>query len=261
MAGEFAGRSCLVTGGGRGIGRELSLAFARAGARLAVLDRDAASAAAVASEIAGQGGAAVPLVLDLADHGAIAERLGAFLSAFGTVDILVNNAAIVLARPFLSTTQDDLAKVMAVNLFAPFACMQAVAPDMVAKQWGRIVNIASHSGLRGSSNRAAYAASKGALIAATRVASVELAPHGITVNAIAPGPIETEQTRTGHSESRRQAWADAVPMGRYGQGRDVAEAAVFLASERAAFITGQTLAVDGGFTEAGLIERVGALHP
>ncbi len=255
MAGQFSGRSCLVTGAGRGIGRELALAFAQEGARVAVLDRDADNAAAVVREIAKLGRTGAFIALDLEDHRGIPGKLASFLESFGPVDILVNNAAVVLARSFLATTPDDLERVLAVNFLAPFACCQAVAPGMMAKHWGRIINIASHSGLKGSSNRSAYAASKGALIAATRVVAVELAPHGITVNAVAPGPIETEHTRGGHSESRRRAWSDAVPMGRYGRGDEVAGAAVFLASDQASYITGQTLAVDGGFTEAGLIER------
>ena len=255
MAGQFDGRSCLVTGAGRGIGRELALAFAREGARVAVLDRDADSAVAVTREISELGQAAASITLDLEDHRAIPGKLASFLESFGPVDILVNNAAVVLARSFLATTSGDLESVLAVNFLAPFACSQAVAPGMMARNWGRIINIASHSGLKGSSNRSAYAASKGALIAATRVAAVELAPHGITVNAIAPGPIETEHTRGGHSERRRRAWNAAVPMGRYGRGVEVAAAAVFLASDQASYITGHTLVVDGGFTEAGLIER------
>jgi NAD(P)-dependent dehydrogenase (short-subunit alcohol dehydrogenase family) len=255
MSNQVPKRSCLVTGAGRGIGRELALAFAQVGARVAVLDRDQQSAAAVVREIGDSGGQASELHLDLEEHLAVRERLDLFLASFGSIDILVNNAALVIARPFLETTADELARAMAVNVFAAFACSQAVAPGMMAKRWGRIINIVSHSGIRGSSNRAGYAATKGALIAATRVAAVELAPHGITVNAIAPGPIETEHTRSAHSPARRRAWKEAVPLGRYGRGEEVAATAVFLASEKASYITAQTLAVDGGFTEAGLIER------
>jgi NAD(P)-dependent dehydrogenase (short-subunit alcohol dehydrogenase family) len=124
---------------------------------------------------------------------------------------------------------------------------------MAARRHGRIINMASHSGLRGSTARAAYAASKGGLMAATRVMAVELAPHGVTVNSIAPGPIESDLTITSHSAQRRKAWIDAVPMGRYGRAQEVVSAALFLASPGASYITGHTLVVDGGFSEAGLL--------
>ncbi len=249
---EFAGQRCLVTGAGRGIGRELALAFSRHGAAVAVLDRDE-SARAVADEIRKAGGSAEPVILDLADTAAIEPALDALASAFGAIDILVNNAAIVVPKLFLETTLQELETVLRVNLHAPFVCAQVLARSMVQRKRGRIVNIASHSGLRGSTARAAYAASKGALMAATRVMAVELAPHGITVNAVAPGPIESDLTIRTHSAERRASWNDAVPLGRYGRAEEVVAAILFLASPGASYITGHTLAVDGGFSQAGLI--------
>jgi NAD(P)-dependent dehydrogenase (short-subunit alcohol dehydrogenase family) len=250
---ELSGRRCLVTGAGRGIGRELALSFARAGAAVAVLDRDAAGARSVADVINAEGGTALAVTLDLVDTAAIEPALKALAASFGAIDILVNNAAIVVPHLFLETTAEELETVLRVNLHAPFFCAQVLARSMVERKHGRIINMASHSGLRGSTARAAYAASKGGLIAATRVMAVELAPHGITVNSIAPGPIESELTLASHSPQRRAAWNDVVPIGRYGRAEEVVAAAMFLASPGASYITGQTLVVDGGFTEAGLI--------
>ena len=175
------------------------------------------------------------------------------MASFGPIDILVNNAAVVVARSFVDTTLDDLETLLRINLEAPFFCAQAVAKSMIQRRKGRIVNIASHSGLLGSTHRAAYAASKGGILGATRVMAVELAPYGITVNAIAPGPIESAHTLAAHSGARRAAWDDAVPIGRYGRAEEVAAAAVFLALPAASYITGQTLAVDGGFSTTGLV--------
>ncbi|HET7730703.1 MAG TPA: glucose 1-dehydrogenase [Usitatibacter sp.] len=252
---SLAGQRCLVTGAGRGIGRELAVSFARAGAAVAVLDRDGASARAAAEAIAREGGRAHPLTLDLANTAAIRPALESLAASFGPIDILVNNAAIVMPRLFLDTPPDELETVLRVNLHAPFTCAQVLARSMVERRHGRIINMASHSGLLGSTARAAYAASKGGLIAATRVMAVELAPHGITVNAIAPGPIESEQTLANHSAQRRAAWNDVVPVGRYGRAEEVVAAALFLASPGASYITGHTLAVDGGFAAAGLMLR------
>ena len=252
---EFSGQRCLVTGAGRGIGRELALAFSRRGAAVAVLDRDAASARDVARAIAKEGGTAQDVVLDLANTAAITPAIEKLGREFGAIDILVNNAAIVMPHLFLETPPEELETVLRVNLHAPFLCAQACARMMVERKHGRIVNMASHSGLRGSTARAAYAASKGGLIATTRVMAVELAPHGITVNAIAPGPIESELTIASHSAQRRAAWNDVVPIGRYGRAEEVVAAALFLASPAASYVTGQTLAVDGGFTATGLMLR------
>lgn len=253
MTDDLAGKRCLITGAGRGIGRQLALDFARAGAAVAVLDRDPEPIAEVVEAIKKANGVAVGVTLDLAHLAAIPKRLDALMQSFGTIDILVNNAAVVVARSFVETSLDELETMLRINLEAPFVCAQVVTKAMLRQKSGRIINMASHSGMLGSSNRAGYAASKGGILGATRVMAVELAPHGITVNAIAPGPIESAHTRTAHTGERRAAWNDAVPVGRYGEPAEVSAAALFLASPQASYITGQTLAVDGGFTAAGLV--------
>jgi NAD(P)-dependent dehydrogenase (short-subunit alcohol dehydrogenase family) len=253
---EFEGRVALVTGAGRGIGREIALLLARRGAKVAVLDRDEDVAATLVSELEANGRNGIALTQDLRDGDGLADAVGRAEAALGPIDILVNNAAVVLDRGFLETSRGQLRDVMAVNLEGPFLCAQIVVRSMVRRGVaGRIVNMASHSGMKGSTRRAAYAASKGALIALTRVMAVELAPHRITVNAVAPGPIESAHTRANHSRERREAWARVVPLERYGEAEEVAEAVLFLASSRASYITGHTLVVDGGFTEAGLVLR------
>jgi NAD(P)-dependent dehydrogenase (short-subunit alcohol dehydrogenase family) len=210
----------------------------------------------VISAILREGGRGAAVHHDLRQFEAISDMIDGIEDSLGPIGVLVNNAAIVVDRPFLETSHAQLRDVMGINLEAPFFCAQRVAQSMVRRQsGGRIVNLASHSGLRGSTGRAAYAASKGALIALTRVMAVELAPFKITVNAVAPGPIESAHTRAAHSTARREAWERAVPMGRYGQPGEASAAVLFLASAAASFITGHTLVVDGGFTEAGLLTR------
>lgn len=253
MTDDLAGKRCLITGAGRGIGRQLAIDFARAGAAVAVLDRDPEPIAEVVAAIKKTNGVAIGVTLDLAHLGAIPQCLESLMQSFGTIDILVNNAAVVVARSFVETSLDELETMLRINLEAPFVCAQVVAKAMLRQKSGRIINMASHSGMLGSSNRAGYAASKGGILGATRVMAVELAPHGITVNAIAPGPIESAHTRAAHTGERRAAWNEAVPVGRYGEAAEVSAAALFLASPQASYITGQTLAVDGGFTTAGLI--------
>jgi len=153
------------------------------------------------------------------------------------------------------TTLAEWQRVLAINLTAPFLCAQAMLASMAGVGRARIINISSHSAQRGSIDRAAYAASKGGLDALTRVMAVELAPLGIRVNGIAPGPVDTPHSRANHSPARRRAWSRAVPLARYGHVDEIAAAVQFLASADAEFITGQVLAVDGGFTAAGLLAR------
>jgi NAD(P)-dependent dehydrogenase (short-subunit alcohol dehydrogenase family) len=256
---SLVGRKAFVTGAAAGIGHAIAQRLARAGAHVVLADRDAERVAAAVAELRGAQVQTEAVVLDLADHEAVEPAIEAAAKTMGGLDILVNNAGIALQKPVLDTTVEDFERIFKVNLFGLFAALRAAGRLMrAAGTRGRIVNIASVAGLRGSMGRAAYGASKAAVLNLTQVAAVELAPHGITVNAIAPGPIDTELTRQLHAGSRG-AWLAATPQGRYGTPEDVAEAMLYLAGDAAGFVTGQVLAVDGGFSAAGLmlpVERV-----
>lgn len=250
MSQRFAGRTAIVTGGGNGIGSATATRMAAEGAAVVVADVDAEGVQGVVKQIIAAGGKAVASHTDIRMPEQVEAMFALGRKTFGPAGILINTAGVGSQRSFLDTPLETLAAMYDVNVKGTFLCSQAGARDMVGLGGGRIVNFSSHSGLLGSSGRAAYAASKGGVIAMTRVMAIDLAQHGITVNAIAPGPIAV--LRQKHNEERREAWLKAVPLGRYGTAEDVAGAALFLASDDAAYITGQTISVDGGFTAAGL---------
>lgn len=247
---RFAGRVAVVTGGGNGIGAATAIRLAAEGAAVVVADVDEAGVQFVVGQIVSAGGRAVTSHTDIRQPEQVEAMFALGHKTFGPVGILINTAGVGSQKYFLDTPLEALAAMYDVNVKGTFLCSQAGARDMIGLGGGRIVNFSSHSGLLGSSGRAAYAASKGGVIAMTRVMAVDLAQHGITVNAIAPGPIAVPRQK--HNEERREAWLKAVPLGRYGTAEDVAGAALFLASNDAAYITGQTISVDGGFTAAGL---------
>ncbi len=246
-----------VTGAGRGIGEQIALAFAREGAAVVVSDRDPAGAERVAEAIRAAGGRAVPLEVDVAREGD-AERLAATAEeAFGRLDIHVNNAGISVNKLFVDTTREELERILQVNLVGAFLCAQAAVRRMLPRRHGRVINIASLSGQRGGVGRAAYGSSKAGLELLTKVMAVELAVHGITVNNIAPGAIETELARQVHDAATRAAYHYLIPQRRYGTPEEIADAAVFLASDEARHVCGHTLNVDGGFLAAGLMFELG----
>jgi NAD(P)-dependent dehydrogenase (short-subunit alcohol dehydrogenase family) len=253
MGGDLGGKAAIVTGGANGIGREIAPRLAAAGAAVLVADRDGAGAEAVAGEIAATGGRVVGREVDVRDPAGCEALVAAAHEAFGRLDVLVTSAGIAHSRPFLRTSLELWQETLAVNLTGTFLCCQAAAPAMAAVGGGRIITIASVSGQRGGTGRAAYGASKGGVITLTRVMAVELARHNITVNAIAPGPVETPMVATLHTAADRAAWLGSVPAKRYGTPAEVAAAAVFLASDEASYITGHVLNVDGGFGAAGVI--------
>ena len=243
----------IVTGAGQGIGREIALRFAREGARVVVADLRPELAAAVAAEINAGGGRAIGLEIDVTQPPVIDAAMNETLRRFGRLNVLVNNAGIGSNQPVLEMTVDEWERNLRVNLTGTFLCGQAAARLMVKQRSGRIINIASVSGQRGGVGRAAYGAAKAGVIQLTRVMAVELAPLGVGVNAISPGPIDTEQSRGTHTPDTRRAYLDRIPLRRYGEGSEIAAAAVFLASGDSSFVVGHILNVDGGFDAAGLI--------
>lgn len=249
------GRVAIVTGGAAGIGREIALKLAAAGAAVLVADRDGAGADAVAGEVEAAGGRAIGRAVDVRDPAGCEALVASAREAFGRLDTLVTSAGVARSQPFLRTSLELWQETLAVNLTGTFLCCQAAVPEMISVGGGRIITIASVSGQRGGTGRAAYGASKGGVIALTRVMAVELARHNVTVNAIAPGPVETPMVAELHTTADRAAWLGSVPAGRYGTPAEVAAAVVFLASDEAGYITGHVLNVDGGFGAAGVISE------
>ena len=243
----------LVTGAGRGIGRSIAIRFAREGATLVVADLDPKNSEAAAAKIVTSGGKARGRQVDVGDQAQVEELVASTVRDWAGIDLLVNAAGIGLTRLFLNTTLEQWENVLRVNLTGCFLCSQAAARIMQAQKHGKIINIASLSGQRGGTGRAAYGVSKAGVTMLTKVMAVELARYGITVNEIAPGPGNTEMTAVTHDEKTRDAYYRLIPMGRYAERDEIADAAVFLASQEADFINGQTLNVDGGFAAAGLI--------
>ncbi len=248
-------RAAIVTGGGRGIGRAIGLALAEEGRSVAVADLLADGAHAVAAEILTAGGRAVAVELDVTDQDSVRAGIDAAVGALGPLEILVNNAGWDELKPFTDTDEQFWERVLDVNFKGALRMIHALLPTMVAGGFGRIVSIGSDAGRVGSSLESVYSGAKGGLIAFTKTIARETARHGVTANTVCPGPTDTPMlagiAAAGEDADRViEAMTRAVPMRRLAKPEEIAAAVAFFASERAGFITGQTLSVSGGLTMA-----------
>jgi NAD(P)-dependent dehydrogenase (short-subunit alcohol dehydrogenase family) len=248
---ESLAKVALVTGAARGIGLAVARRFLAAGWRVALLDIDGKSLHDAVASLADPEHT-LALECDVSDATAVNEAIATADQRFGRFDALVNNAGVAVFAPFLETSDEDWNRIIAVNLTGPFLCTKAAVPLMRNHGGGAIVNVTSISGLRASTLRSAYGTSKAGLAHLTKQLAVELASLGIRVNAVAPGPVDTAMAKAVHSPEIRANYHDHIPLNRYGLEEELAEAVFFLCDDRSSYITGQILAVDGGFEAAGI---------
>ena len=252
---SLEGHTAIVTGGASGIGLATVRLLAEAGANCVIADINEGAGARAADELGAKGATALFVKTDVTKGGDVDALIQAATARFGSLEILMPFAGIGLEKLALETTREEWDRMIAINLTGSFLVMQAAGRVMVEAGYGRIVAMASISGMRGGTGRTAYGATKGAMITMTRVMALEWAGSGVTVNALAPGPVDTALTRQMYDEETRRAYDRAIPMRRFALPEEVAHAAVFLALPQSGYITGITLPVDGGFTSSGVIKR------
>jgi 3-oxoacyl-[acyl-carrier protein] reductase len=245
---QLRDRVAVVTGAGQGIGAAVARAFAREGAKVAVVDLAVERAREVADGIAASGGDALPIACNVASRVDVDAMVAAVTARYGRCDVLVNNAGIVRAAMLEKMAQAQWDEVLAVHLTGSFHCLQAVAPGMIARRYGRIINVTSAAGVLGTIGQINYSAAKAGILGLTKSAARELAQHNVTVNAIAPGAATpmTEKIRT--DPRFKDRYLERIPLGRWADPDEIAPVFVFFASDASAFVTGQVLAADGGMT-------------
>ncbi len=253
---RFDGKTVIVTGGGGGIGGATARRFAAEGAQVAVFDMNLDAAEKVAAGIRSTGGQATAFRCDITDRAGVDAAVAAVLAQRGAIDVLVNNAGWDIFKPFVKTVPAEWEKLIAINLTGALHMLHAVLPGMAERKYGRIVNVASDAARGGSSGEAVYSACKGGLVALSKTLAREHARQGITVNVVCPGPTDTALL-AGVAEGARdpakliEAFKSAIPLGRLGQGDDLASAIAFMGSDDASFVTGHVLSVSGGLTMHG----------
>lgn len=249
------GHTAIVSGGASGIGLATVNALAELGANIVIADLNEEAGDAVATDLAAKGKRAIFKRTDVADASDVEALFAATIAEFQSLEILMHFAGIGLEQHALETTRENWDRLIAVNLTGSFLMMQAAGRVMVPAGYGRIVAMSSMAGVRGGTGRTAYGASKGGVSAMMRVMSMEWASHGVTVNALTPGGIETELVKKMHDDETRRAYLAGIPMKRYGTPEEVAAAAVYLALPQSSYITGINFPVDGGFDGSGVIKN------
>jgi 2-deoxy-D-gluconate 3-dehydrogenase len=246
---DLDGKVAVVTGAGRGLGRAIAVCLAEAGASVALIARSESELAEVAREVEAQGRKVLALPLSVGDENAVEKAAEKVIEAFGRVDVLVNNAGIARVAPLLELTLADLRETLDVNLVGAFLCARAFGAHMIAQRRGKVINIASISGLIGEPDLSAYSASKGALMSFTRALAAEWARHNVTVNAIAPGYFRTDLNKAAlDNVDIGPKIVGKIPLKRVGQPEELGPLVAYLASDESAFITGSVFVIDGGQT-------------
>lgn len=245
---QLKDRVAIVTGAGQGVGAAVARAYAREGAKVAVIDLNIESASRVAQEIVDAGGEAVGIACDVADHAQVVAMAAQVNAKWGRIDILVNNAGITRTAMLNKMTSEQWQQVIGVHMTGAFNCLQAVVDGMIERQYGRIIYVTSAAGVLGTIGQINYSAAKSGILGMTKSTAKELARYNITANAIAPGAA-TPMTETIRTDERfKEKYLDRIPLGRWAEPEEIAPVFVFFASDASAFVTGQILAADGGMT-------------